>query len=307
MMVLNRARSLPSASLDTKCIIDLQSSVTFDAAVDAIVDATVNPTAGVTVNDTVNDTISATADSDPTTDGPPDTREYIWICKDEAIIDIIAGLDQRYKRHDRVMGLSRNGKMYRKLAVGLLFMGWKANSYSEDFPSHIAASSQRSLQLPFLDTVSYELVRQIVSKLNRFQRRYGQVFHQMRRMKDQFTELAIELGDFHEQHEFMRPEYFSGKAPKPVYVRDRDNVERFFKEVHKDLMRRTDRFLTMMEWVDVVRQTWRLFQTEKLLLEQFLEILLRDVDKEKARLRRDRADLIPLVNFDIYESGSTYV
>ncbi|KAF3085876.1 hypothetical protein TWF103_001916 [Orbilia oligospora] len=172
--------------------------------------------------------------------------------------------------------------MYRKLAVGLLFMGWKANSYSEDFPSHIAASSQRSLQLPFLDTVSYE-------------------------MEDQFTELAIELGDFHEQHEFMRPEYFSGKAPKPVYVRDRDNVERFFKEVHKDLMRRTDRFLTMMEWVDVVRQTWRLFQTEKLLLEQFLEILLRDVDKEKARLRRDRADLIPLVNFDIYESGSTYV
>ncbi|KAF3188806.1 hypothetical protein TWF225_003188 [Orbilia oligospora] len=120
--------------------------------------------------------------------------------------------------------------MYRKLAVGLLFMAWKANAYSEDFPSHIAASSQRSLQLPFLDTVSYELVRQIVSKLNRFQRCYGQVFHQMRRMEDQFTELAIELGDFHEQHEFMGPEYFSDKAPKPVYVKDRDNVERFFKE-----------------------------------------------------------------------------
>ncbi|KAF3092446.1 hypothetical protein TWF706_009017 [Orbilia oligospora] len=294
-MVLNRARSLPSASLDTKCIIDLQSSVTFDAAVDAIVDATVNPTAGVTVNDTVNDTISATADSDPTTDGPPD------------IFLITLGIPP----YLNLTGLGATGiellDIDSRLAVGLLFMGWKANSYSEDFPSHIAASSQRSLQLPFLDTVSYELVRQIVSKLNRFQRRYGQVFHQMRRMEDQFTELAIELGDFHEQHEFMRPEYFSGKAPKPVYVRDRDNVERFFKEVHKDLMRRTDRFLTMMEWVDVVRQTWRLFQTEKLLLEQFLEILLRDVDKEKARLRRDRADLIPLVNFDIYESGSTYV
>ncbi|KAF3182813.1 hypothetical protein TWF751_006017 [Orbilia oligospora] len=303
MMVLNRARSLPSVSLDTKCIIELQSassnykvhhritkciielqsSVTFDAAVDAIVDATVDPTAGVTVNDTVNDTISATADSDPTTDGPPDIflitlgippylnitglgatgiesldidSKVYMICKDEAIIDIIAGLDQRYKRHDRVMGLSRNGKCIES---------WQSAFYL-----------WLGKRMPTLKT--FRVISPLAAK-----------------------------GDFHEQHEFMRPEYFSGKAPKPVYVKDRDNVERFFKEVHKDLMRRTDRFLTMMEWVDVVRQTWRLFQTEKLLLERFLEILLRDVDKEKARLRRDRADLIPLVNFDIYGSGSTYV
>ncbi|KAF3313142.1 hypothetical protein TWF173_006316 [Orbilia oligospora] len=266
-MVLNRTRSLPSVSLGTKCIIELQSSVTFDAVVDATVDATVDPTADVTVNGTVNDTSSATTSSDPTTDGlldiflitlgiPPylnitGLRGPVYMmCKDKAVINILAGLDQRYKRYDRIMGLSKNGEMYQKLAVGLIFMTCKANAYSEDFLSHITASSQRFLQLPFLDTVSYDLFRQIVLNQNRFQRRYGKAFHQMRRMEDQFTELARELGDFHEQHEFMRSEYFSGKSAKSDVVGDRENVERVFKEVHKDLMRKTDRFLTMMEWVD---------------------------------------------------------
>ncbi|KAF3275895.1 hypothetical protein TWF970_006506 [Orbilia oligospora] len=178
MMVLNRTRSLPSVSLGTKCTIELQSSVTFDAVVDAIIDVTVDPPADVTVNGTVNDTSSATTSPDPTTNGLPDIflitlgippylnitglgapgiesldidpRVYM-MCKGKAIINILAGLDQRYKRYDKIMGLSQNGEMYQKLAVGLIFMTCKANAYSEDFLSHIAASSQRSLKLPFLD------------------------------------------------------------------------------------------------------------------------------------------------------------
>ncbi|KAK6510638.1 hypothetical protein TWF506_009741 [Arthrobotrys conoides] len=322
------------AAADAK--IDTTADATADTTADTIADATIYPIfdrVDVTVDVTADATVSATADSNTAADDRPDifwitlgAPSYLEaagleapdmelshldssasrISNDKSIHDIQTAVYQRYWRYDRIMDLTRNGRVYQKLGCGLLQGIYAANSYFEVFLKHLASKSQAPLPLPFLDTITYRLIQRSVVNLNRFQRRSQQVCDQIQQMEHQFDEISQELVDFHEGHEDMKSKYLAGDSAQLLTDKDREDVDRFFKEIHKDLVRRTDRFIETMEWIEVIHGAWDVFQTGKLMLEQSLETLLKDVDfsQQKGKSKASGTASVPLVHYDKYKSGS---
>ncbi|KAK6335022.1 hypothetical protein TWF718_010464 [Orbilia javanica] len=246
--------------------------VTIDVAVDCDISA-----------DDLPDIFLITLGLDPM----PSDPDASWIHNDPAIQDIVKAVSFRYKRYDKIMNASENGKLYENLQTGLLQMIVRATAYHEDFLKRHFFKEEVCSVVPFADTITYNLILEGISELRHFQRTNVNTFLKMKRMGNEFSEVSGELGDFFEGDNKMVSQYLASNSAKLLTSEDREEVEKLFRNIREDLSHRADSFLELMDWVTSVCALWRELDSWKLLLEQCSEILRETLDKTSKKVIED--------------------